>query len=134
MNLLERNTAKLDIDCPGDTIIYNCSIHSNSEMVHLVWNIILPDFMPLTVIYDNTSILNKIDSLDISFLTMVTNYNSGEYIESIIFFNVLGNITRSGTLLECSISDLDTESLTIFENISCKLSALDTTYFQFLVH
>ncbi len=134
MNLLERNTAKLDIDCPGDTIIYNCSIHSNSEMVHLVWNIILPDFMPLTVIYDNTSILNKIDSLDISFMTMVTNYNSDEYIESIIFFTVLGNITRSGTLLECSISDLDTESLTIFENISCKLSALDTTYFQFLVH
>ena len=121
MNLLERNTARLDIDCPGDTKIYNCSIHSNSEMVHLVWNIILPDFMPLTIIYDNTSILNKIDSLDISFLTMVTNYNSGEYIESIIFFNVLGNITRSGTLLECSISDLDTESLTIFENISCKL-------------
>ena len=123
LNLLERNTVRSDIDCPEDTISYICSIQSNSETVNLVWNIYLPDSVPLTITYDNTSLLNNIDSSDIRFRTVLTTYNNSEYIESTILFNIIRNISTNGTILECSISDLDTKTLTVFANISCKSSA-----------
>ncbi len=127
LNLFERNTVRSDIDCPEDTISYICSIQSNSETVNLVWNIYLPDSVPLTITYDNTSLLNNIDSSDIRFRTVLTAYNNSEYIESTILFNIVRNISTNGTILECSISDLDTETLTVFANISCKSSATRLT-------
>ncbi len=98
LNQLERNRSRPDIDCPGDTISYNCSIQSNSENVHLEWSIspVFPgDFF---IMHDNTSMLYKRDNISMGFTSLLTQYRSDEYIESIIIFTVLTNVTLNFNL------------------------------------
>ncbi len=92
-----------------DTISYNCSIVSNSERVHLTWTVTLPGSMPVTITYDNTSILNNMDNLAIGVQTMLTTYRRDEFIESLIVFTILRNIVLNETMLQCSISGVDME-------------------------
>ena len=118
LNLLVRNVKRSDIDCPRDTISYNCSIQSNGETVHLVWNITLPGSMPITIRYDNTSILNNMNNLAMSISTMLTQYRNDEYIESLLILTVLRNVSMNGTRLDCIIEELDNKTLFIFVNSS----------------
>ena len=121
LTLLERNTARTDIDCPMDTISYNCSIFSNSETVHLEWRVTLPGVMPIDITYDNTSILNNIDNLAMGVNTILSMYRSDEYIESIIVFTIIRNIILNETMLECTINGLDSEATTVFVNSTRKI-------------
>ncbi len=107
-----------DIDCPGDTISYNCSIHSNSETLRLSWRVTLPGSMPITITYDNTSILNNVENLAMSVSTLLAQYRRDEYIESIITLTVLLNVTLNKTMFECFISDLDSKMIDVFINSS----------------
>ena len=99
-----------------DTISYTCSILSNSERVHLTWSVTLPGSMPVTITYDNTSILNNMDNLAMGVNTVLTTYRNDEYIESLIVFTILRNTVLNETILECSISDLDSREVTVFVN------------------
>ncbi len=108
----------MDIDCPMDTISYNCSILSNSERVHLTWSVTLPGSMPVTITYDNSSILNNMNNLAMGVITILSTYRSDEYIESIIVLTLLIEVALDGTMLECSISDLDNETATLYINSS----------------
>ncbi len=132
----ERNTARTDIDCPMDTISYNCSILSNSERVHLRWRVTLPGSMPVTITYDNTSILNNMDNLAMGVITTLTTYRRDEYIESLIVFTVVRNIVLNGTMIECSISDLDNDVVTLFINSSSKYNIYSYQFhwYGFLVY
>ena len=112
-----------------DTISYNCSILSNSERVQLTWSVTLPGSMPVTITYDNTSILNNMDNLAIGVQTMLTTYRRDEYIESLIVFTIIRNIALNETMLECSISgvdsegaisDLESETIKVFVNSTSK--------------
>ena len=98
---LQRIVSREDIDCPGDTISYNCSIQSNSETVQLTWRVTLPGQMPIDITYDNTSNLNTVDNLGFSITTTLTTYTRDEYIESTIVFTVLRDVVMNGTELEC---------------------------------
>ena len=112
---LGRNVSRLDIECPGDTISYICSVMSNSEMVQLTWRVTLPGGMTANVTYDNTSILNTVDDIGIHYIvTILTGYTSGEYIESTIVFTVLADVDLNVTMLECISEDLDSDLDTIF--------------------
>ena len=108
------------IDCPGDTIIYNCSILSNSEMVHLTWHVTFPGLIPINITYDSTSSINVIDILDMNTSVVLLRYEADQYIESVITFRLLKNISMNGTiLLECSIAPhLDHNTAAIIVNTS----------------
>ena len=122
-----------------DTISYNCFILSNSERVHLTWSVTLPGSMPVTITYDNTSILNNMDNLAMGVNTVLTTYRRDEYIESLIVFTIIRNIVLNEAMLECSISgldsegvisDLDTETIEVFiSSLSKPINTLDSIPF-----
>ena len=121
MSLLERNEISLDIDCPGDTIIYNCSILSNSETVHLTWGINFPGLIPINLTFDGNSVPNNAVYLDFNVSVTLTEYRSDRYIESIIILTLLKNFSMNGTLVKCSIDpDLDSSSVIVPVNTSGK--------------
>ena len=119
LTLHERITQRSDIDCPGDTISYNCSVESNSETVELTWVITLPkEVAPINITYDSTSSLNEIDLLDIYVNATLTEYTHDLYIESLITFTLFEDININGTELQCSSSDLDSVIVEVFANIT----------------
>ncbi len=107
-----------DIDCPGDTVSYNCSILTNSETVQLEWRITLPGSILLLSMYDNPASLNNIDNLAMGVDTILTQYRSDTYIESIIIFTVLMGITFNQSNLQCRSANLDSMSTIVFVNTS----------------
>ena len=115
------------INCPGDTITYNCSVLSNSEMVHLTWHITFPGLAPITITYDNSSLINVVDYLGLNVSATLLRYIPDQYIESVIKFTLLKNVTMNGTLLECSVSpSLDNDTTFVLVNTSGKVH--DCTY------
>ena len=61
--------------------------------------------------------------------TVLTTYRRDEYIESLIVFTIIRNIVLNETMLECSISgldsegaisNLDSETIKVFVNLSSK--------------
>ena len=115
--MLEVNRASPDIDCPGDRTVYNCSILSNSEDVHLTWHIDDPE---LNITYSETSTLNTTDDLNFNISSSLTKYISDVYIESIISLTLLKNV-MNGTLVKCSIDpNLDSDSMIMSVNTSGK--------------
>ena len=100
--MLEQNEISPDIDCSGDTIIYNCSILSNSESLHLTWSINLPGLEPFNITYTATSTLRHMGKLDFNISSILTEFRLDEYIESQITLTLLKNVTMNGTELTCS--------------------------------
>ena len=113
---LERNVSRLDIECPGDVISYNCSVMSNSEMVQLTWRVTLPGGMTTNITYDSTSIVDAVDDIGINYATSLTRYIEDEYIVSTIVFTVPRDLNLNVTFLECISEDLDSDSDTVFVN------------------
>ncbi len=113
LNFLEKNVVRPEIDCPGDTLSYNCSIQSNSENVHLTWTITLPDNMPIVITYDSTSILYESNYSDESVTTILTEFRSDEYIESVMTVTLLRNVSVNDSRIECNIADLSSDSILV---------------------
>ena len=118
LDILERNITRPNIDCPGDTLSYNCSVVMNTDRVDLTWIITLPGQIPISITYDNTSVLDDLDYLDESVITTLTEYRSDEYIESIATIIVMSNITLNQSKIECTISNQKIESIIAFVNTS----------------
>ena len=121
---LERNVSRDDIECPGDTIPYRCSIQSNSETVQLTWRVTLPGQTAINITYDNTSSLNTEDNLAINVITTLTEFTIDEYIESTIVFRVLSDVAMNQTKLDCVSEDLDEETLFVFVNTTGMYSVI----------
>ena len=111
----QRNRSSAIIDCPGDTISFNCSIQSNSEAVHLSWRVTLPGLMPTNITYDNSSELNHEHVLHpFQFITTVlTEYGSDEYVKSTLTLEVRSTFLANLTSLECFIGSLANDSVII---------------------
>ena len=120
LEFLENEMTLEAIDCPGDTVSYNCSIESNTEDLHLLWTIEFPDTFGNTieVIYSDDSLLNlgRVDSLDMNVSTTLVEIREG-FIQSFITLTVL-NASMNGTIVKCSIADLDSDAVTIIVNTS----------------
>ncbi len=108
----------VDIDCPGDIISYNCSVISDSDMVNLIWRITFPDFVPINVTYNNNSILNSKFNFALNASTILTEYMNEEYIESVITFVVVENITLNGTIVECETGGIENATEVVLVNSS----------------
>ena len=128
LTLSSRNTSQPDIDCPGDTLSYNCSIQSNSESVHLTWHVTLPGFGPVNITYDSNSMLNSPSLLTMNTTVYLSNYIADSYIESSSLFKVPKGFSLNGTKLECSINDLDNDTVTLFVNTSGIVYSLAYVY------
>ena len=74
----------MDTPCPEDTLTYTCRIRSNSENFHLKWTVVLPGLMPISITYDNTSLLNNVNHLEENINSSLLNFVHQEYIESTI--------------------------------------------------
>ncbi len=107
-----------DIDCPGDTISYNCSILSNSETVQLIWSVEIPGLVPITITYDNSSVLNSSDNLAMNISSILLSYINDTYIHSMIILTVLRDVKINGTKLKCAIDNLENIATTLFVNTS----------------
>lgn len=119
---LQRNVSRMDIECPGDMVAYNCSVHSNSENVQLTWIATLPNQTTFNMTYYNA--YHSSVSLGMGISTVLTEYVEDQYIESIILLTVLQNVSLNGTQLECRSAGLDIMTLIVLINISSKLSAI----------
>lgn len=108
-----------DIECPGDSISYRCSIQSNSEYIELTWQILFPNGNSVNITYNSTSTTNQLESLGHSNITTVlSNYIPGVYAESILTLTV----DMNGTEIECSSSELDSFSVKVYFNTSGETS------------
>ncbi len=74
--------------------------------------------MPVTITYDNTSILNNMDNFGLSVNSVLIRYINDVYIESIVVLTLLRNMTINGAGLDCAIGDLDNNLINIFVNTS----------------
>ena len=123
LTLLQINTRRDDIYCPGDTVSYNCSIISHTEAPQLDWKVTFPGLMPISFTYNSSSSLYKIDNLDMNISVTLTDFITTNllneiYMESVLTLTVFKNITMNNTKLECSIADLQSVTVTVFINTS----------------
>ena len=114
--MYEERRRKL-IDCPGDVISYKCEIRSNSEEVHLIWNITSPGVQPIMIQYNSSSNQSVIDDFGIGISSIVTQYITDEYIESFLFINVMNNSLNT-IHLECLIANLSIARKTVLLRVS----------------
>ena len=126
---LERNVSRNDIECPGDMILFNCSVQSNSENVQLTWEVTFPDQTTLNITYYNHSGITVHD-LGLGSSTSLTEYIEDHYIESTITFTVIQTVQLNGSQLECRSSDLDSETLDVPVNTSGELANDDWEHVQ----
>lgn len=113
-------------DCPGEVISYNCSILSNSENVHLIWQVTVPGQMPVNITYNrsSTSDINKTDMLNTYISSSLNRYVSNEYIESTLELIVQVDVSLNGTNVECILEGLANDSIELLLNTSGMLHAV----------
>ena len=112
-----RITAMNGIECPGDTIPYDCFILSNSETIHLTWSVILSGQLTNSVTYSTAdSGFNNRTNLDTYIITSLTAFKTDEFIRSTLEVIVQPNIPIHGVEVECSISDLGSASVSVVVN------------------
>ena len=94
----------LDLECPGDTITYWCSIVSEIDDLHLIWDIMLPGETRHIIHYNSTSPLNAVATVDMyNISSTLVNYTRGHFIASSIEVVLLPGVPMSGTVLGCGI-------------------------------
>ncbi len=117
LQLLESNMSRSDIDCPGDTISYICTVQSGSPSIQLEWIISFFERKTRGVLYNNRSILQDQTVLDFNTRTSLVSSERG-YLESVLIFTLATGVTLNGTELECGIDNIDSETDTVSVNKS----------------
>ena len=84
--------------------------------LHLIWTITLPERMPIIILYDSTSTLFLVDHLHPSVSSILTKRRTGEYIQSVVILTLIKDINLTGSMVECSITNLDSESTVVDVN------------------
>lgn len=115
---LERNVSRNDIECSGDTIPYNCSIHSNSENVILMWLVTIPGETTLSITYDKNSSHYSTNHLGLNITAVLTEFVDEEYIASTLVLTVLDNPDVNGTFVECRSEELNSIVEEVYVNKS----------------
>ena len=116
---LSRNNRRSDIECPGDTITYQCTVQSNSETIQLMWTIIFPGQDPIDmIIFTNDSDRNVVNYYPMNLTARLTLFEIDQNVESELVLTVLQNVSMNGTLLKCSSENLASENATVTVNTS----------------
>ena len=117
-------TPRSDMECPGDTITYRCSIQSNSEELHLIWRVSTSGQMPNDIIYNDTTNFTNMSRLNGYITTSLTRFIGDEYIESTLTITVQPNAEIRRFMLQCFIERLGIDFSDIVINSSSKLDHL----------
>ena len=119
---LPRIVSRSDIECPGDTIPYRCTVQSNSEMVELRWLVTFPGQDTITMfLYTNDSERNVAMYMPMNLTARLIQPGDDENLASEIELTVLQNVSMNGTLLECKSEDLASENETVYVNTAGKI-------------
>lgn len=119
LTVLKHNSTFIDIDCPGDTILYKCVINSNSEDLHLIWTVSFPGLAPLQITYDLLSVPDSVDNLNMNISTVLIGTIDEDTLQSTLLLKLLKNVTMNGTKVECSITpQLANDSMIVAVNRS----------------
>lgn len=108
-----------ELDCPGDTTSYVCAIDSNTEDLQVTWMVYLPTNETLALTYNTSSLIGSMESLDENIIVTLTGYDyANDSIESTLQLTLLKNASMNGTLVECSIHDLHSQTLPVIVDTS----------------
>ena len=118
LTLLSRNVSRPDIECPGDIILFRCSVQSNSETVQLRWLVTFPGEDTITISYNNESNLNTLEHHSMNITARLTQYTSDQSVESELQLTVLQNLSMNGTILVCMSEELASRNVTVTINTS----------------
>ena len=122
INPLERISNRNDLECPGDTIPYNCTIVSNSEFVHLIWRVTLPGLVPIKITYVDVQNGSNVSSFNSNIIaTSLEQYSQDQYISSRLELTIQANFSIDQTQLECSIGNIGNDSVVTEIDSSGKL-------------
>ena len=116
MTFKERRNFQPDIDCPGDTISYICSIASNAYNLRLTWVVIFLGQPPITITYDADSVRDTVDLLGMNVSSTLMEFRARNNIESVITLTFLSDVYANKTMLECNFAGLtnDTENFSVY--------------------
>ena len=115
---LERTALRDDLDCPGDIIPYDCSFSSNSETLHLTWQVIIPGQAPINITYDGSENLHQATRLNSFVSTSLTRFTSDEFISSTL--HIMVDSSTNMIELQCSMDEDHNTSELVFINSSSK--------------
>ncbi len=123
----QRSMARNDIECPGDTRPYRCSIVSDSDQ--LTWTISIQGQMSINITYSENT--NDRTSLNSYITTVLTEHRSGVLIRSILEVTVRPDIPTDQIMLECSNANVN-DSAHFRINTARKYSILSSSIISLL--
>lgn len=112
MSAEERNISRANVFCEEDEITYRCAIQSDTDYLHLTWNVTLPGHEPLSIRHEDISTLNIQQMYDLNIVSTLTQYILGEYIESTIVLIV----EKDTYFLDCEIGIFESETASLSAN------------------
>ena len=123
LNFLPPVVSRQDIHCPGDQILYMCTVFSNSEMLELSWTVTFPEEEAFIIqLYTNDTETRSEDMLEMNVTARLLNYTFSDIgiVVSSIELTLLQDVLVDGIVLECSSEDLASQNVTVFFNTSGK--------------
>lgn len=110
-----------NIDCPGDSILFRCSIQSNTETPNLIWRVtlLMSGSPPLSIHFNTTS--PKTSRLN-SFINTTLLLQESEHMESTLELVVpeVSDNNNIMTMIECLAMDFEPDLYTLHVNTSGK--------------
>jgi hypothetical protein len=101
--------------CPGDTVMYNCSIMSPS---HLVWVITVPGETPVEIVLDHSTTQNVMINYGKNIIVVLARYTTDDFINAhSAILLILTSPVMNGTTVNCK-TDGESAVETVFLNIS----------------
>ena len=120
LNSLPPVVSRQDIHCPGDRILYMCTVFSNSEMLELRWIVTFPGQDTFIMqLYANNTASELVEMLEMNVTVRLIEFNNelGRVV-STIELTVLQDVVVDGTMLECRSDDLASQNVTVSVNTS----------------
>ena len=117
LNLVQEEKMFPFFDCPNDILVYNCSVYSNTEDLHVSWQVYLQDGRILFYTHNSSSFMD-VTYLDSNIISTLTYYDESGYLESKLQLSLLKGVMLNGTVIECGIYDLNIAEVTVFTNTS----------------
>ena len=106
-----------DIYCPGDRILYMCTVFSNSEMLELRWIVTFPGRETFIMqLYTNDTERRPVEMLGMNVTARLIEYtftNDLGVVVSTIELTILQNVLVDGAVLECRSEDLASQNVTV---------------------
>ncbi len=106
---LNRTRRTSSVDCPGDTISYECSVVSDRSPLFLTWIITFPNnlgLIPITITYNMSSTINSTSTFPMDTSIRFTDMGAVYLVSAISFSNLIDD-GLVGTEIQCKREDAE---------------------------